>query len=390
MQTEQEFKDLIPPLTDEEFAQLEASLLAEGCRDALVVWAKCAPSECGDEECSRYGKYIPQAEWAAGDGIWECPECGWGVAPMNNDEDILLDGHNRLRICEEHDIGYETCEISLPSRDAAKAWIIRNQFARRNLTLYQRAELALKLEPLIAAKAKAKESTHTKQGYQKSGNPVHTDKELAKAAGVSHDTIAKVKYLEANTDKETQAKVRSGEVSINAAYDKARPHVSHNSGENEWYTPPEYIQAARKVMGGIDCDPASSAIANETVKATVFYTAEQDGLKQRWGRKVFCNPPYAQPLMAQFAEAVASRIESGEVRQAIVLVNNATDTVWFHRLLEVAASICLVRKRIRFLDPQGKPGAPLQGQAFLYCAALPAKSFHEQFKQFGAICDVVR
>lgn len=56
----------------------------------------------------------------------------------------------------------------------------------------QRSELALKLEPLIAAKAKAREATHTEQGYQKSDNPVHTAKELAKIAGVSHDTIAKV------------------------------------------------------------------------------------------------------------------------------------------------------------------------------------------------------
>ena len=63
-------------------------------------------------------------------------------------------------------------------------------------------------------------------------------------------------------------------------------HVSHNSGNNEWYTPGPIIEAARKVMGNIDIDPASSAAANETVMAKKYYTEETNGLEQEWKSNV--------------------------------------------------------------------------------------------------------
>lgn len=165
----------------------------------------------------------------------------------------------------------------------------------------------------------------------------------------------------------------------------ASPHVSHNSGQNEWYTPPEYILAARAVLGRIDCDPASSEIANRTVGAAKFFDKEADGLKRKWGERIYLNPPYAQPLVAHFSEALALKVESGEVQQAIVLVNNATETEWFQRLLSVAAAVCFPRSRIKFLDTEGNPGgAPLQGQAILYVGTNP-KVFAEVFGTFGTV-----
>ena len=83
---------------------------------------------------------------------------------------------------------------------------------------------------------------------------------------------------------------------------KPSVHVAQNSGENEWYTPPQFIESARLVMGSIDTDPASNPIANATVKATRFFTKDEDGLKQKWEGNVWMNPPYAQPLVARFAE----------------------------------------------------------------------------------------
>lgn len=163
------------------------------------------------------------------------------------------------------------------------------------------------------------------------------------------------------------------------------PHVAQNSGENEWYTPPEFIEAARAVMGGIDCDPASSAIANKTVKAEKFYTAEEDGLDKEWGPRVWMNPPYAQPLIAEFSEGIASRFESGEIQQACVLVNNATDTGWFQRMMLAGNAVVFIRTRVRFLDPDGNPsGAPLQGQCVIYFGENK-EEFYNEFSRFGIV-----
>ena len=164
-----------------------------------------------------------------------------------------------------------------------------------------------------------------------------------------------------------------------------KAHVANNSGNNEWYTPAEYIDMARQVMGAIDTDPASSAVANQTVQAKCFYTADDDGLTKTWSGRVWMNPPYARPLIADFADAVASKIESGEITEACILVNNGTETAWFQRMLDAASAVCFPRSRIRFIDPTGAPsGAPLQGQAVIYMGSN-AKLFADVFSQKGKV-----
>lgn len=161
-------------------------------------------------------------------------------------------------------------------------------------------------------------------------------------------------------------------------------HVSANSGNNEWYTPPEYIEAARHVMGGIDLDPATSEVANRTVQAAKIFTAEDNGLEQDWPIcSIWMNPPYAQPLIGQFASRFSAEIKRGS--QGIVLVNNATETAWFQEIAAVCSGICFPKGRIKFLEPGGKPsGAPLQGQAIIYCGPN-TKSFIGEFSKFGFV-----
>ena len=162
----------------------------------------------------------------------------------------------------------------------------------------------------------------------------------------------------------------------------AKPHVSHNSGNNEWYTPSEYIEAARAVMGGIDLDPASSELANGVVKAGVIYTEEDDGLSKDWHGRVWMNPPYAANLIGQFSSKLAKEYKNGNVDQAIVLVNNATETGWFFEMIEQASAVCFPKSRVKFWRPDGETGAPLQGQAIIYMGDNP-HDFSEAFSEIG-------
>jgi len=172
-----DFKNLIPPLSTEEFELLEASIKKEGCRDPIVTW--------------------------------------------NN---TIIDGHNRYAICIKHNIPFKTVEHSFEDDDEAKLWIIENQMARRNLTPYQRSVLALKGDNIVAERAKKQQGTRTDllPNLAKSFQPIDTRETLAKLAGVSHGTIAKVKVIQREAPKEIIDKLEKNEISIHQAYQKVR------------------------------------------------------------------------------------------------------------------------------------------------------------------------
>lgn len=138
------------------------------------------------------------------------------------------------------------------------------------------------------------------------------------------------------------------------------------TGDNEWFTPSKYIELARRVLGGIDLDPASHEDAQRFVMAKNFFTKEDDGLKRQWNGRVWLNPPYAQPLIGQFIEKLLEELEADRVSSAIALTHNYTDTAWFQKGAEIASAICFTRGRIAFLDINGNEAAPTQGQAFFY------------------------
>ena len=166
---------------------------------------------------------------------------------------------------------------------------------------------------------------------------------------------------------------------------KNKPHVAHNSANNEWYTPPHIIEAARKAMGGIDTDPATSLKANEIVQAKTIYTIDNCGLKNDWLGNIWLNPPYARGLVNAFIDRAIEEFLRGNARQACILVNNATETRWFQRLLKYSDAVCFLNQRVRFILPCGNAkGAPLQGQVVVYIGSW-VRNFQESFDRAGVI-----
>lgn len=179
MKVNEEFRKLIPALSNEEFTQLERNCLQDGIRDAIVVW-----------------------------------------------NDTIIDGHNRYEIAKKHGLEFRTESKQFDTEGEVKEWMIMHQFGRRNLSVWDRSQLALKLEDVFKAKAKenlskAGSSFSPKEPCQKSDKvtqPIDTKKEVAKVANVSHDTIAKVKVIEAKAPEEVKQELKAGRMSINEAY----------------------------------------------------------------------------------------------------------------------------------------------------------------------------
>jgi DNA modification methylase len=181
----QELESLIPPLSNEEFKQLERNILEEGIREPLITW-----------------------------------------------NGILIDGHNRYRIAQEHDINYETLEKEFENINRVKEWMINNQFGRRNLSNYQRSVLALQLEDVFREKAKENQGKRTDiKQISAESKPIETRQEVAKVANVSHDTIAKVKKIEAAATPEVKARLNTGQMSINEAYKEIKKEEKQNNFE---------------------------------------------------------------------------------------------------------------------------------------------------------------
>jgi hypothetical protein len=159
----------------------------------------------------------------------------------------------------------------------------------------------------------------------------------------------------------------------------------------EWYTPARYIEAVRQVLGYIDLDSASCALANETVQATRYFDLEIDGLEQDWPGKVFLNPPYGKTSDGRsrqqiWSEKLLQQYEAGITKAAILLVNAATGDLWFQNLwnrLPCGSPICFTR-RIKFYTVNGRPKQPTHGNAFIYLGCEP-EQFVAVFRSFGVI-----
>lgn len=216
-----EFRDLLPKLATDERAKLAENIQANGVREPLSVWLE---------------------------------------------EKVLIDGHNRFAICSELNLPYRTIEYSFKSADAAKLWMLNNQLGRRNLTDAARVQMCLLMKPVIEAMMKANQIAGAVKGgkskvHQNSDEPkedataTQTVKEIAKLAGVSHDTVHRVEKVLKSNDETTKTGMLSGEISINKAYETIRaPKPAPQPGEREPLTEKEllgWVVLSKDLFGGM-------------------------------------------------------------------------------------------------------------------------------------------
>lgn len=179
-----ELRDLLPPLTKEEYSQLEENILKDGCQSPIITW--------------------------------------------NN---YIVDGHNRYGICKKHKIEFEELKLAYETKDDIIQWMIDTQLGRRNLTPIQRIAIAEKYRPIIEKKAKenkvkSAEITNNKlnnavlTNSTKPINPINTRDKLAKIAGVGQDTYYKGKRILDSNNEEIKNKLKNKEISINKAYNQ--------------------------------------------------------------------------------------------------------------------------------------------------------------------------
>lgn len=174
-----ELRSFVDPLSPIEQAALERSLLAEGCRDALVLW-----------------------------------------------RDTLIDGHNRYELCQKHGIPFRTVHNNtFESIEDVMLWMIDNHLARRSVSDFQRGVLALKKKEIVSARVAerpADEAADADAAPDAGSPPWNTREDVARAARVSSNTISQIERIQKAATPELREAVRTGTISINAAANVAQ------------------------------------------------------------------------------------------------------------------------------------------------------------------------
>lgn len=169
---DKEFESLIPPLSPDEFQQLEENCVKEGIRDALITW-----------------------------------------------NGILVDGHNRFKIAAKHGLHWNEKRMEFADRDAVIAWICNNQLGRRNLHVLDREALMAKKREALERQAKQRQGTRTdlniREKFPRSERPRDI---IGKELGVSGRQVDKLHEINEKATPQTKQLVREGKLSINQAY----------------------------------------------------------------------------------------------------------------------------------------------------------------------------
>ena len=169
-----ELENLLPPLSDEQSAALERDIVQNGCYAPIIV----------------------------------------------NEDLVIVDGHNRRRICEQHHLPYKMAVFAFDDLLEAKQWALDTQKGRRNLDKWELGKIALKLRPEIEARARANQGARTDllTTLSEGQPPVSTRKELADSVGIGEVTMGKVMQIDEHAPAAVKEALDKGELSVNQGY----------------------------------------------------------------------------------------------------------------------------------------------------------------------------
>jgi hypothetical protein len=243
----EDLKAYIDPLTPDEHAALERSLLTEGCRDALVLWG-----------------------------------------------DVLVDGHNRYGICQQHGIPFQTLQSThFKNLADVHLWMIDQHLGRRSVSDFQRGVLALRKREILGERrqhAMAAATAHSDASAAEPGSAaapsapteaLASREDIAKAARLSSSQVGMIERIQKQATPELVAAVKSGILSINAAAAVATlPEQEQVSaalgGKEELQQAAKRVRETRKRTKPVDADapegPESVSVAALQLRITELET----------------------------------------------------------------------------------------------------------------------
>lgn len=164
---------------------------------------------------------------------------------------------------------------------------------------------------------------------------------------------------------------------------KAATLINQDSGDVEYYTPPEIVEAARRVMGVIDLDPFSSNEANERVKATHFFTPLSNGLIQPWFGNVWMNHPFSRQMNQLCVNKIENEFAEQRMKQGCCITFAATSEKWFQPLLRRLQ--CFLSPRTNYYLPDGTVKRGVTKGSVVTYYGKDSQLFAEEFKKLGVV-----
>ena len=279
---DKEFKALIEPLKSTEYSQLEENILKDGCRDALVLWG-----------------------------------------------DILVDGHNRLEICQKHGIEFKTVKQEFEDRTAVKIWMLDNQDGRRNSTdgwQFERKQLKKQLLLEKGKQTQGQRNDILSTIDKKLEAPHNTQKELAAELGWSTGKVAMADKVWKEAAPEVKEAVKKGEVSINQAYKEIKADQKKQAldQKKEEYIKESKDQKLVPLVKNCDCKSFLTGFADDSIDCIItdppYMTDVKDivGFVKDWlplaiskvkddGRLYICTGAYPAELQAYLSVLLSQK-----------------------------------------------------------------------------------